>query len=625
MLGVLAALPRLGALYLRGNPLVAGTRHYRKTALLALPRSLRYLDDAPVDALERAATAAWASGGPAAETAVRAAHTAGEAAAARARADGFKRWQAGERARRAAERAATDAGGGDGRPVSAAYVSYTCLLGAGEEEEAEEEEGQGADGGWGGEQHAEEAGAGAGALIAGTGGIVAAGASPGAGRHALALGSDEAEDADSMGQQCPPRAPASALARASTRPPPVFASAVADARRALPADGCVAAPDAAAAGTRIAGTGAVAQAPGGAATRADSEGTATAAAAAGTTPAAATSCGAASPTPAPPAAVATAAAVPPHTRAAVGPGRVPVRAARTDVFGVGAPCAGAGGSSAARVGATTGGGDPQPGAPADTPSVRLTPLAVSLGSGDGGEPGGGWAGSQVAAAAEPGGGRGGPSGGAVGTSGGEVGISAPAPLEPNEGPAVTLAESTIAASLAADQARCESPAAATGSGLSLADWQALLAAACSCEQRQTQAQQVLDGPPVAGAAGAGHTAAVAAAAAGCVAGAPLTAWACPGTSTASAAATAAVAVPTAQMQRPRPLQQQQPLATRPADDDDDSDGASGGDPPGAAAAAAGLRLRACGAGGGASSGGYLRPPTAAQIDACGGGLTLLAE
>ena len=45
--GVLRAIPKLCSLQLKGNPVIAETRHYRKTTIAAMPR-LGYLDDAPV-------------------------------------------------------------------------------------------------------------------------------------------------------------------------------------------------------------------------------------------------------------------------------------------------------------------------------------------------------------------------------------------------------------------------------------------------------------------------------------------------------------------------------------------------------------------------------------------------
>ena len=63
---VLQSIPKLSTLYLKGNPLVKETRHYRKVMLSLMPR-LGYLDDRPVFPLERVATDAWAVGGQEAE------------------------------------------------------------------------------------------------------------------------------------------------------------------------------------------------------------------------------------------------------------------------------------------------------------------------------------------------------------------------------------------------------------------------------------------------------------------------------------------------------------------------------------------------------------------------------
>jgi len=90
-LSVLAAVPRLATLYLKGNPLVRDTRHYRKAALTAMPR-LQYLDDRPIFPVERAAVAAWAAGGQEAERAARAALAEAEVEKERQSAERFKAW-----------------------------------------------------------------------------------------------------------------------------------------------------------------------------------------------------------------------------------------------------------------------------------------------------------------------------------------------------------------------------------------------------------------------------------------------------------------------------------------------------------------------------------------------------
>lgn len=58
VLEVLARLPSLKCLYLRGNPLVSGLRSYRKAVISSLP-GLTYLDDRPVFELERLCAEAW--------------------------------------------------------------------------------------------------------------------------------------------------------------------------------------------------------------------------------------------------------------------------------------------------------------------------------------------------------------------------------------------------------------------------------------------------------------------------------------------------------------------------------------------------------------------------------------
>lgn len=66
VVAVMAGLPHLACLALTGNPFVRTMRHYRKTALAAMPK-LTHLDDRPVFEEERIAVTAWESGGAAAE------------------------------------------------------------------------------------------------------------------------------------------------------------------------------------------------------------------------------------------------------------------------------------------------------------------------------------------------------------------------------------------------------------------------------------------------------------------------------------------------------------------------------------------------------------------------------
>ena len=58
VLAVLASLPHLKCLYLKGNPLVSAMRSYRKATIAALP-GLTYLDDRPVFEVERLCAEAW--------------------------------------------------------------------------------------------------------------------------------------------------------------------------------------------------------------------------------------------------------------------------------------------------------------------------------------------------------------------------------------------------------------------------------------------------------------------------------------------------------------------------------------------------------------------------------------
>ncbi len=99
---VLAGVPKLVTLYLKGNPCVRETRHYRKVVVAAMP-SLRYLDDRPVFEAERLATDAWAAGGQEAELKARRDYEDRERDKSRANMERFKDWQEEVRARRAKE------------------------------------------------------------------------------------------------------------------------------------------------------------------------------------------------------------------------------------------------------------------------------------------------------------------------------------------------------------------------------------------------------------------------------------------------------------------------------------------------------------------------------------------
>lgn len=91
-LATLARVPKLVTLYLKGNPLVRDTRHYRKATLAALP-ALQYLDDRPVFDVERVSVEAWTKGGQEAERAARTAFAEAEKAASKASSERFRAWQ----------------------------------------------------------------------------------------------------------------------------------------------------------------------------------------------------------------------------------------------------------------------------------------------------------------------------------------------------------------------------------------------------------------------------------------------------------------------------------------------------------------------------------------------------
>ncbi len=54
----LGGLPRLGCLYLKGNPVAATIKGYRKTLICSFPL-LTYLDDRPIFDKERRCAEAW--------------------------------------------------------------------------------------------------------------------------------------------------------------------------------------------------------------------------------------------------------------------------------------------------------------------------------------------------------------------------------------------------------------------------------------------------------------------------------------------------------------------------------------------------------------------------------------
>lgn len=65
-------LPLLSVIYMQGNPIGRGLRHYRRNMILHLP-SLKYLDERPVFQEERRVVEAWGRGGEEAEASERAA------------------------------------------------------------------------------------------------------------------------------------------------------------------------------------------------------------------------------------------------------------------------------------------------------------------------------------------------------------------------------------------------------------------------------------------------------------------------------------------------------------------------------------------------------------------------
>lgn len=92
VINTLAGIPNLATLYLKGNPLIAVTRHYRKTVLSAIP-ALQYLDDRPVFEVERIANEAWKVGGREAEVAAIKTFEAQQSLKAKESMDKFREWQ----------------------------------------------------------------------------------------------------------------------------------------------------------------------------------------------------------------------------------------------------------------------------------------------------------------------------------------------------------------------------------------------------------------------------------------------------------------------------------------------------------------------------------------------------
>ena len=125
---VLKKLPKLSALYLKGNPAVRKIKHYRKTLLSKMPR-LAYLDDRPVFEIERAAVTAWAEGGIEAERAARKNFQTAKVDKDRQSMQNFRRWKQERKEARMAEIEKLKA---EGKPIPAPrkYVSYRNLTDA---------------------------------------------------------------------------------------------------------------------------------------------------------------------------------------------------------------------------------------------------------------------------------------------------------------------------------------------------------------------------------------------------------------------------------------------------------------------------------------------------------------
>ena len=122
---VLKKMPKLSALYLKGNPCVRKIKHYRKNLLSTMPQ-LAYLDERPVFELERVAVNAWKEGGIEAERAARKQFQANKVNKDRESMNSFRRWK---EERRAARKAMIQKCKEEGKPVPKpkSYVSYREL------------------------------------------------------------------------------------------------------------------------------------------------------------------------------------------------------------------------------------------------------------------------------------------------------------------------------------------------------------------------------------------------------------------------------------------------------------------------------------------------------------------
>jgi hypothetical protein len=102
LVDVLVKIPKLVTLYLKGNPCVRDTKHYRKTTVSSLP-GLRYLDERPIFDSERFSTNAWATGGLEAERAAIRKLEENKRNANKSQIERFAEWQKEVRAKRSKE------------------------------------------------------------------------------------------------------------------------------------------------------------------------------------------------------------------------------------------------------------------------------------------------------------------------------------------------------------------------------------------------------------------------------------------------------------------------------------------------------------------------------------------
>eukprot|EP00943_MAST-04B_sp_MAST-4B-sp1_P007908 g7908.t1 len=125
---VLKKMPKISALYLKGNPCVRKIKHYRKTMLSTMPQ-LAYLDERPVFELERVAVAAWKEGGIEAEREARKQFQNKKINDDRESMKTFRKWK---EERRAARKALIQKCKDEGKPVPKpkSYVSYRELTNA---------------------------------------------------------------------------------------------------------------------------------------------------------------------------------------------------------------------------------------------------------------------------------------------------------------------------------------------------------------------------------------------------------------------------------------------------------------------------------------------------------------